>query len=135
MIKQMGTNYYLNIDPCPTCGRAKEELHIGKSSGGWCFALHVYPNLEINNLADWQRRWSKENTQIRNEYGDITTKDEMLDIITQRSRTPRVLEHKEFYQLNHAEAGPNNLLRAQIDGIHCIGHGKGTWDLFVGEFS
>lgn len=38
----MGTNYYLHSqDPCEHCGRSYPELHIGKSSAGWVFALHV----------------------------------------------------------------------------------------------
>jgi len=46
----MGTNYYLvknERPPCPCCERTyvQERLHIGKSSGGWCFALHVIPEM------------------------------------------------------------------------------------------
>ena len=42
----MGTNYYLHrprTNECEHCGRADEAppLHIGKSSSGWCFSLHV----------------------------------------------------------------------------------------------
>ena len=37
----MGTNYYLETDACDKCGRGDGPLHIGNSSAGWCFALHV----------------------------------------------------------------------------------------------
>jgi hypothetical protein len=40
----------------------------------------------------------------------------------------------EKLESNHAERGPNNLLRHQI-GEGCIGHGAGTWDLIEGGFS
>lgn len=33
----MGTNYYLQINSCPHCGKPDEERHIGKSSMGWKF--------------------------------------------------------------------------------------------------
>lgn len=50
----MGTNYYLHTKPdCECCGRGFEPLHIGKSSGGWCFSLHVMPEDNINTLDDW----------------------------------------------------------------------------------
>ena len=37
--------------------------------------------------------------------------------------------------MNYAEPGPNGLVRAKINGVHCIGHGEGTWDYITGEFS
>ena len=41
----------------------------------------------------------------------------------------------EFHKANHSEPGPKGLLRHKLDPQHCIGHGHGTWDLIVGEFS
>lgn len=41
----------------------------------------------------------------------------------------------EFYTRNNAVPGPNGLARHRIDMAHCIGHGAGTWDLILGEFS
>lgn len=35
----MGTNYYLRYNICDCCNRY-DELHIGKSSGGWQFLFH-----------------------------------------------------------------------------------------------
>ena len=54
----MGTNYYLHEPPtnkCEHCGRQdeKEPLHIGKSSVGWVFALHIIPEMGIEDLEDW----------------------------------------------------------------------------------
>ena len=43
--------------------------------------------------------------------------------------------HIEWFMQNNAEHGPNGLVRSKIDGHHCIGHGAGTWDLEVGDFS
>jgi hypothetical protein len=119
---------------------AKESgrIHIGKSSGGWCFALHVTDT--IRSLEDWKAKWD-EGGVIRDEYGEEKSPDEMLRIITFRSWpewAPGGSRHYESpmerLEKNDAELGPNNLLRAKI-GPHCCGHGDGTWDLIEGEFS
>jgi len=86
----MGTNYYLQkkSGTCQTCGHCSEDpKHIGKSSGGWCFSLHVYPEENITTVT------------IVNEYGETISP------------------------------------RHRVDGKHCVGHGEGTWDYIIGEFS
>ena len=112
----MGTNFYLNTECCEKCGRAAEQLHIGKSSAGWCFALHVIPDEGINDLADWEARWSQPGMQIVDEYGETISPDEMKARICERQ-------------------WDGGLSRHSIDGHHCIGHGAGTYDLLPGEFS
>lgn len=119
----MGTNFYLEED----------DLRIGKSSGGWCFALRVYPKMGINTLEDWKRAWSGKN--IVNEYGEYFTEKEMLKIITERQWNGSAVRSDAFMRQNHAVMGPNNLIRSEIDGIRCVGHGEGTWDYYAGEFS
>lgn len=84
----MGTNYYyqtVGTDPCPHCGRGDngEELHIGKSSVGWAFSLHIIPERRINTLEDWQKLWAS-GGRIFDEYGQSFTPEEMLEKITQR---------------------------------------------------
>ena len=131
----MGTNYYLHTGAaCPHCGRDDEPLHIGKSSVGWCFALHVMPDKGIRNLEDWRTMWADPDATIRNEYGDTITPDEMLRIITERGRpewefkpSTWYSDEADFHRKNHSQRGPRGLLRAQI-GRHCIAHGEGTWD-------
>lgn len=141
----MGTNYYATITgtPCETCGHDPEarELHIGKSSAGWCFALHVEPNdpEHPHDRADWHAMLCRDDVTITNEYGDTLTYAQMCAIIEDRSRPERgapygYLSWDDFHRLNQSEWGPNNLIRARI-GRYCIGHGAGTWDLHVGEFS
>jgi len=108
----MGTNYYVYYDRCSTCGRGEKELHIGKSSVGWVFSLHVIPEKDLNNLDDWKKfLYGK---QIHNEYGDKIEFYELIDKITKRNHPKGLNRH------NHN---------------HCIGHGEGTWDLIEGEFS
>lgn len=114
----MGTNYYLHDKPdCECCGRSFEPLHIGKSSGGWCFSLHVMPMDSIHTLEDWQALWNMPNSFIRNEYGEKVSKEDIERIITQR-------QWKGEFPRRH-----------DLDGTHCIGHGPGTWDYITGAFS
>ena len=112
----MGTNFYFELKPCECCGRADEPLHIGKSSAGWAFALHVYPEKGINNLRDWEEILRKTNGQVVDEYGGEWNYDQMIDKITNRSH-------------------PRGLNRSYVDGRHCIGNGEGTYDYMIGEFS
>lgn len=137
----MGTNYYLQEKPpCECCGRAFDMRHIGKSSFGWCFSLHVYPDEGINDLADWIKLWSTPGTKILTEYGDVMSHGQMIKLITDRG--PREKEKvplgypswEEFYRINDCQDGPGGLLRRRL-GPFCIGHGPGTYDLIVGEFS
>lgn len=137
----MGTNYYFQEKPpCECCGRAFNMRHIGKSSGGWCFSLRVYPDEGINELADWIKLWSTPGSRIEDEYGDVVTTDEMLAAITDRcsmvkKRVPYgYTSLEEFHRRNDSQDGPNGLFRSRI-GSRCIGHGIGTYDLIVGEFS
>lgn len=134
----MGTNYYWkhNGERCPTCGHDDAEaLHIGKSSGGWCFSLHVDPENGIRDLGDWRARFGRSGTWIVDESGREISADEMLDIITNRSWSHDKPMPIDWYRQNYAEPGPNGLARHRVDGIHCIGRGAGTWDRIIGEFS
>lgn len=143
MIK-MGTNYYWYDKPdCPCCGRSFDSLHIGKSSGGWCFSLHVIPELGINSLDDWRARFSIEGSHIKDECGYAVSLDEMLSIITEREG--RIDDwgkfacfgyksEADFHARNFSERGPNGLMRHRLN-YRCVSQGGGTWDCIVGEFS
>ena len=147
----MGTNYYLHPRPdCECCGRPFESLHIGKSSGGWCFSLHVIPEDGINNLEDWRKLWNKPSALIKDEYGICLSIAAMESKIEGRSWSKKGADwnsdwwkspfghyesEREFHRINHSERGPNFLLRHQEDGRHCLGHGPGTYDYIAGEFS
>jgi hypothetical protein len=129
----MGTNYYWHErEPCQTCGRRDEPLHIGKSSVGWVFALHIMPDDGINDLPDWEARWDR--GRIEDEYGRALSPDEMRNIITGRQGAHAQAMTPAWLRENSAEHGPNGLARARIDH-HCVGHGSGTWDLHRGDFS
>ncbi|SET41180.1 hypothetical protein SAMN05216326_12555 [Nitrosomonas marina] len=129
----MGKNYYLHLDKKgdEDISQAFDPVHIGKSSVGWYFSLHIYPHREIHDLDDWERLFNKDIVTIRDEYGNKTLPGDMMNIITVRCFGGKHTESN----LEVAEVGINNLLRYRIDGDRCIGHGTGTWDLFVSDFS
>ena len=127
----MGTNYYLHLEDkpkCESCGRETEPLHIGKSSYGWVFSLHVIPEKGINSLQDWEKLWNSKGAKIQDEYSDDISPEEMKQSITNRCMEES-LEHKkwggnefcsydseeQFHQSNNSMRGPNNLVRSKLD--------------------
>lgn len=154
----MGTNYYLRSQRCNHCGHLPEDVHLGKSSLGWCFSLHVMPECDIDSLdsmVKWLVNVISDGSMIVDEYGETRSLDEFFNIVTRRSN-PRIIKdgwdskwwkydgaleqfsyrsEEDFHSKNMSERGPSGLLRHRIDGWHCIGHGPGTWDLIIGEFS
>ncbi len=103
------------------------------------------PDEGIKDLDDWKRLWDEPGAKIKDEYDCEIGQNEMLYVITDRSWKEPLTEErakrqgyaslKAFLDMNHAERGPNNLLRHRLDPDHCIGHGAGTWDLIPREFS
>lgn len=141
----MGTNYYI-ATTCPTCKHHTERIHIGKSSAGWVFSLHV--TSELKSLSDWMVRLRNLEIvdgipeKIYDEYGNQLDLHELLDVITNRTGKVNFKEKpylydswEDFHKSNYSIPGPNGLLRHKVDGAHCVGHGDGTWDLITGDFS
>jgi hypothetical protein len=128
----MGSNYYFRMPSCPVCGQS-EGRHIGKSSVGWHFAVHVYPDDGICTLEDWKALWTR-GGEIHDDCGRIITAEEMLGEITCRSRErPPEGDPSEY---GPAEVGHNNLLRHRRDtDANLYAHGEGTYDYFTGNFS
>lgn len=133
----MGTNYYMVKGEWlpetdwghPLYGLLREEsgrpaqIHIGKSSGGWCFSLHVMPEQGVRNLADWKAlvdRLLANGWRIEDEYRDAVTPEELWGIV-------------ERTGWNNDRQSP--LQRHDVDGKNCIGHGEGLYDYVVGYFA
>jgi hypothetical protein len=73
----MGTNYYLQTDFCPCCGKPRQTLHLGKSSHGWKFLFHQQPR-----IFDYESFCKVIDTGIIvDEYDNQLSKDDLLDII------------------------------------------------------
>lgn len=162
----MGTNYYLHKPAkfCEHCGRHDEQevIHLGKSSAGWCFSLHVYPE---NDLIDWWevKEWLQGQIDsggyIRNEYEEDVSLRDFEAIVTKRLFSkdwesdwwapkpfgikkdgkqfflPGYTSEEHFHRSNGSKRGPNGLLRHRVDGRHCVANGSGTWDCILGDFS
>jgi hypothetical protein len=103
----MGTNYYWKKP------FEQQKLHIGKSSYGWCFALHVIPELGINDLLNWIQLFAKSDSFIIDENKQLISAADMIEIITCH------------------DAKSDKMCHMTSD---CIGHG-GSWDLIIGDFS
>jgi hypothetical protein len=142
----LGTNYYSvrrGVDYKSAVYfwdlRGTEDcIHIGKSSAGWCFSLHVVPELGINGFEDWIRMFIEPDRIIIDEYHEIVPFDRMMGIITQRGSANTRVWDDEFLRKNHAVRGPNGLYRRRLDHdrqFGCVGHGEGTYDYIFGEFS
>ncbi len=117
----MGTNYYLQHGVCECCKKPESTRHIGKSSGGWCFSLHVYQEEGINTLDDWKKLWETEKNKIVNEYDEVVSVEDMLDTIINRQGRPMEDKHltmmglyeswQDFHRNIYSCSGSNNLLR------------------------
>jgi hypothetical protein len=135
----MGTNYYMmKGTPIPESdwshplnGLLREgtgvcaKIHIGKSSGGWCFSLHVMPQQGIHNLNDWKvlvERLLPEGWRIENEYGETFTSEELWRVVERVG---------DGWTLKDGRP----LKRHMVDETHCIGNGEGFYDYIVGGFS
>jgi len=127
----MGTNYYLRTNICDKCSRY-DELHIGKSSAGWHFSLHIKPEIGINDLESWKTQFAL--GKIFDEYGDEVSIEEMLNIITNRSWDRRDCHSDEFLKSNSAEIGLNGLLAHGYSPYRKAIRTDGTYDLIEGEF-
>jgi hypothetical protein len=135
----MGCNYYFHKNVCEHCGRAEEIIHIGKSSCGWCFTLHVgdeFDNIP-HSLEEWKKLLNSPNSRIKNEYGKEIPYDELMSIILDRKGNKEFdfsREEDVDLQKNHAIRGPNNLWRHNPE-ISFGNGGKLPYDLVQGEFS
>lgn len=81
----MGTNYYINFDYCPSCGRGM-RLHIGKKSAGWrfSFAAHKKPNIQCTH--DWRELLKY--MPIIDEYDNEISYEAFFEIIEESRREP-----------------------------------------------
>jgi len=140
----MSTNYFARWDvgtfkeedpltPIVTKVHIYKELHIGKSSWGWCFSLHYIPSLKLTSWEEWKK--FLEDKEIYNEDEEIVSLEYLEAQVTERQGSyKRNEEYKEAIKSNKAARGPNRLLRHVIDGKLCVGHGDGTYDLLIDWF-
>jgi hypothetical protein len=90
----MGTNYYSRRNRCDCCGRY-DERHIGKSSAGWVFTAHVYPEESLNSIRDLLI----EADEIYDEYNRKYSKKDILDLIYEKRNSKN--RHKDRFCIKH----------------------------------
>lgn len=123
----MGTNYYLEHETVPA------RIHIGKSSYGWAFSLHIMPYGGINELEDWRKMWTQPGWLIVNEYGERKTPEEMEDVILNRG--DGVYCNKGVELCHHTDVEyPSAYIHTPEDQRPRRGAGP-TYDLAPYEFS
>lgn len=84
----MGTNFYAHVDPCGECGHAATVVHIGKSSRGWVFSLHVGGDAP-EHLRGWTTFLKRKGVVIKDEYSRVVSLEDLLEIITKRAGRER----------------------------------------------
>lgn len=62
------------------------RINIGKSSSGWKFCLHIYPNHNINSFKDWHDILKIDEYMIVDEYNNVISLNEMINIITKKPK-------------------------------------------------
>lgn len=106
----MGTNYYLNIDPCKHCHRPAEQVHIGKSSHGWRFLFAKQP--EWSTMKELMANATAH--ELVNEYGEVIMWEDFFKLV---GRKQSAKTHKEFM------------------GCHNSSTDTEGYEFYVGEFS
>jgi len=111
----MGTNYYTKMEPeqpCAECGHVPnvEEVHIGKSSGGWVFMFNQHPVVNMESAQSWYDFIKDNNYQIFDEYGRQFEISGLEDVVSNRSH-------------------PNGLKRPSDSEPDRWNRGAGNWDI------
>jgi hypothetical protein len=76
----MSTNFYLHTPE-------GQEIHIGKRSIGWPFHFRGYPERGVLDYSSWIELLSQ--GEIRDEYGQVLTADELTDEVDRLRREAR----------------------------------------------
>lgn len=98
----MGTNYYYRYNTCNCCQRY-EELHIGKSSGGWTFSFHAIDEgrTKINSWKEWREHLQLSGGRIFNEDGECISFVEFKALI--EAKKNEKLNHTNYCMEHHRE--------------------------------
>ena len=157
----MGTNYYLLNPPPKYQLEGARDLHIGKSSMGWAFSLHVDPVIGLDGWEEWEEVLERKKSKIVDEYERPVAFMELRDYILNRPAQPKLTDKAfqpprgdnasklmmwsivwgsyknadDFLRKNHAWQDHNGLLRHEVDGRHCIWNSVAyTFDAVTGVF-
>ncbi len=76
----MGTNYYAKTNICKHCNRGEDNIHIGKSSMAWRFAVEIHEDY-YKTFSEFLDFLDSDDIEIVNEYGKKVTFKELHDLI------------------------------------------------------
>jgi hypothetical protein len=79
----MSTNYYVKV------AIDEEELHFGKSSGGWVFTVRQHPDHGLFTLYDWMALLTSPYNTVSDEYGNVIAVIDLLNVVINRTGTQR----------------------------------------------
>lgn len=129
----MAVNYYAVKGDWPSAGEFESlkmgysgrpaMIHVGKSSGGWNFLLHVYPEQDIKTLSDWKalaERLIADGWRFESEDRKEISADALWRVVERADYRDSDLMH-----MRRSKPSPN----------YCIGHGEGYYDYIIGDFS
>ena len=132
-MSEMATNYYAVKGEWPSAGEFESikltysgrpaMIHVGKSTGGWSFALHVYPDMNIHTLNDWKAladRLIADGWHFEDEYKAEISPEALW----------RVVERADY-----KESDLQHLRRSKPSPGYCLGQGEGYYDYITGNFS
>lgn len=139
----MGTNYYVKTgEKYVKNGWLTEEIyHIGKSSYGWYFALHVIPWAGLNSFEDW-KEYLKGKT-IHDEYGRKVSYSRMIKTILRDSKDESWGKQSNYEEgLVVSDDGDYKTCVGKYGLHYCIGrgacldrvNGDGCYTLVEGDF-
>jgi len=81
----MGTNYYIRENVCEHCGRAADEVHLGKSSFGWRFTLQAN-GLRFYKNWDEMKKWLH-GKRIYDEYDEPIFVQDFIELVESKQDT------------------------------------------------
>jgi len=102
----MGTNYDIKYKICDKCGRY-DELHLGKSSYGWRFALQAN-NFEYykdwREMKIWLKKMCKNNKgKIYDEYDEEVGLEEFITLVESKQLTKQYVDRFDGYRFCNYE--------------------------------
>ena len=121
----MGTNYYLMLrrrQHCPSCGAQVaselDRLHVGKSSGGWAFALRQDPDLGLWDWSDYRRLFETfppGDAWFEDEYSEVFNADQVQAVVFREDRAAP--ENGEWRRMTHAEGAVGRHSSRPVDYV------------------
>ena len=87
----MGMNYYVQLNKCEKCKRY-DEIHLGKSSGGWRFSFQYNDGKYYKNVNE-MKEWLKDKI-IYNECDEEISYKEFWEMVKEKQKNKIAINEK-----------------------------------------